>query len=212
MPDLRFEVESASPAVNAITPQLLFKVGITNSEPGAIHSIALRAQVQIEPARRRYSAAEQAHLKELFGEPERWSTSLHPLLWANVNVNVREFSGSTFIDVPVPCTFDFNVAITKYIYGLELGDLPTTLLFSGTVFYAGRNGLQIAQIPWDRDASYRLPIQVWKEMMDLYYPNTAWICVRRELFERLNEFRERSGLQTWEQALERLLSPTGVAS
>ena len=212
MPDLRFEVESASPAVNAVTPQLLFKVGITNTGPEAIHSIALRVQVQIEPVRRRYSATEQEHLNELFGEPERWSTSLHPLLWANVNVNAREFSGSTFIDVPVPCTFDFNVAITKYIYGLENGELPTSLMFSGTVFYAGRNGLQIGQIPWDREASFRLPVQVWKEMMDRYYPNTAWICVPRELFERLNEFRERSGLQTWEQALERLLSPTGVES
>ncbi len=212
MPDLHFQVESASPTVNAVTPQLLFKVGITNSEPGAIHSIALRVQVQIEPVRRRYSATEQDHLKELFGEPERWSTSLHPLLWTNANVNVREFTGSTFIDVPVPCTFDFNVAITKYIYGLENGDLPATLLFSGTVFYAGRVGLQVAQISWDREASYRLPIQVWKEMMDRYYPDTAWICVRRELFERLNEFRARYGLQTWEQALERLLSPAGVAS
>lgn len=212
MPDLRFEVESVLPAVNAVTPQLLFKVGVTNTEPGDIHSIALRVQVQVEPVRRRYSTSEQKRLKELFGEPERWSTSLHPLLWANVNVSVREFSGSTFIDVPVPCTFDFNVAITKYVYGLENGELPTTLLFSGTVFYAGRNGLQIAQIPWDRDASYRLPIQVWKEMMDLYYPQTAWICVPRELFDRLNEFRERLGLQTWEQALERLLSPTGVES
>jgi len=212
VPDLRFEIASASAAVNAVTPQLLFKVGITNSEAGAIHSIALRVQVQIEPVRRRYSAVEKEHLKELFGEPERWSVSLSPLLWANVNVNVREFSGSTFIDVPVPCTFDFNVAITKYIYGLENGDLPTSLMFSGTAFYAGRSGLQIAQIPWDREANFRLPIQVWKEMMDRYYPDTAWICLRRELFERLNEFRARAGLQTWEQALGRLLSPAGVES
>ncbi len=211
MPDLHFQVEDATPTPNSAVPQLSFKVRVTNSEPQAVHSIALRVQVQIEPTRRRYSAAEQEHLKELFGEPERWSKSLHPLLWTNANVNVPAFTGSTVIDVPVPCTFDFNVAMTKYIYGLENGELPTSLLFSGTIFYAGQMGLQIAQIPWDREASYRLPVRVWKDLMDLYYPGTAWIALRRDVFERLYEFRSRYGLATWEQALERMLGEAAGA-
>ena len=205
MPDLRFQVEDAIATLNATTPQISFKVRITNSQPDAVQSLALRVQVQIEPVRRRYTATEQRHLKELFGEPEQWSKSLHPLLWANANVNVPGFNGNTLIDVAVPCTFDFNVAVTKYIYGLENGELPTSLLFSGTVFYAGATGLQIAQIPWDREASYRLPVRLWKEMMDQYYPETAWLCVHREIFERLYEFKAQHGLLTWEQTLDRLL-------
>ena len=213
MPDLRFQVEDVLPMPNAAAPQLTFKVRIDNSEPEPVHSIALRVQVQIEPVRRRYTSAEQEQLKELFGEPAQWGKSLQPLLWANVNVNVAGFTGSSVIDVPVPCTFDFNVAVTKYIHGLENGELPTSLLFSGTVFYAGRIGLQIAQIPWDREASYRVPVKVWKEMMSLYYPDTAWLCVRREAFERLYEYKAQHGLQSWEQALERLLGVTaGVKS
>jgi hypothetical protein len=208
VPDLHFQVEDVSAMRNAVTPQLSFKVRITNSQPQPIHSIALRVQVQIEPVRRRYSAAEQQHLRELFGEPERWSDSLHPLLWTHANLNVQGFTGTTVIDVPVPCTFDFNVAVTKYIYGLENGEIPTSLLFSGTVFHAGRIGLEIAQIPWDREASYRLPVSAWKEMMDFYYPNTAWICLRREVFERLYDFKGRHGISTWEHALERLLGVT----
>jgi hypothetical protein len=208
MPDLTFQIETVEPTPGAATPQLSFKVRITNAIAEPIHSVALRVQVQIEPVRRRYTPAEHEHLKELFGEPERWSQTLRPLLWTNVNVSVPAFTGSTVVDVPVPCTFDFNVAVTKYIYGLENGDLPTILLFSGTVFHAGAVGLQIAQIPWDREASYRLPISVWKQMMDTYYPNTAWLCLRREVFEQLNEFRSRNGLPTWEQALERLLGCT----
>jgi uncharacterized protein DUF6084 len=211
VPELGFQVEDASATPNAATPQLSFKVRITNSTPEPIHSIALRVQVQIEPVRRRYTAREQRQLKELFGEPERWSDSLHPLLWTNANVNVQGFTGTTIIDVPVPCTFDFNVAVTKYIYGLENGEIPTSLLFSGTVFHAGRMGLQIAQIPWDRDAGYRLPVGVWREMMELYYPNTAWICLEREVFERLYEFKTRHGIPTWEQALGRLLGVTAGA-
>src|SRR5947209_13777975 len=119
VPDLHFQVEEAVATPNAATPQLSFKVLITNSKPDPVHSIALRVQIQIEPARRRYTASEQENLKELFGEPERWSKSLHSLLWMNTNVNVAGFTGSTVIEVPVPCTFDFNVAMTKYIYGLD---------------------------------------------------------------------------------------------
>ena len=173
-----------------------------------IHSIALRVQVQIEPARRRYTTEEQGRLKELFGEPERWSKSVHPLLWTNTTVNVPGFDASTVFSVPVPCTFDFNVAITKYIYGLDEGELPVTMLFSGTVFHAGRMGLQIAQIPWDRDANYRLPIKLWKEMMDQHYPNTAWLCLRRDVFEKLYSFRAQHGIPTWDQTIERMIAQT----
>jgi uncharacterized protein DUF6084 len=208
MPDLHFAVEGAEATPNTVTPQITFKLRINNAEIQPVHSIALRVQVQIEPVRRRYTAQEQQNLKELFGEPERWSTSLHPLLWANVNLNLSGFAGETLVDLLVPCTFDFNVAVTKYIYGLENGELPISFLFSGTVFYAGTVGLQVAQIPWDREAAYRLPVRVWKEMMDRYYPNSAWIALRRDVFERLYEFKSRHGLATWEQVLERMMGLT----
>jgi hypothetical protein len=205
VPDLGFQVESAEALRNAASPQIVFKVRVNNSGQEAIHSMALRVQVQIEPTRRRYSDTEHESLKELFGEPERWSKTLHSLLWTNANINAAGFTGNTIIEVPVPCTFDFNVAMTKYIYGLEDGDLPVTFLFSGTVFYARGAGLQIAQIPWDKEARYRLPVQVWKQMMDAYYPNTAWICLRRDVFEKLNQFRSRNGFSTWERTIEQML-------
>ncbi len=208
MPDLQFQIDSVEATPNAAVPQLTFKVRATDSEPQPIHSVALRVQIQIEPVRRRYTPAEQEHLHELFGEPERWSKSVHPLLWTNANVNVPAFLGSTVMDVPVPCTFDFNVAVTKYIYGLEAGEIPVTLLFSGTIFHNVHGSLQIAQIPWNREASFRLPLHVWKQMMDLYYPNTAWLCLQRDVFEKLYEFKARHGIPTWEQALERILERT----
>jgi hypothetical protein len=208
VPDLRFQIEGAEATPNAAAPIITFKVRVTDAEMQPIHSIALRVQVQIEPVRRRYSAQEQEHLYELFGEPERWSKSTTPLLWANLNVNVPAFDGSAVFDVAVPCTFDFNVAVTKYIHGLEAGEIPVSLFFSGTVFHAGRMGLQIAQIPWDRNAAFQLPIQLWKQMMELYYPNTAWLCLRRDVFERLYNFKSQHGIPTWEQALDRILPQT----
>ena len=101
--------------------------------------------------------------------------------------------------------------MTKYIYGLEGGELPISLLFSGTVFYAGAGvGLQVTQIPWDREASYRLPVNVWKEMMDRYYPNAAVLSLRREVFDRLSDFKMQSGIATWDQVLERMLELAGA--
>lgn len=211
MPDLRFEVEDVIETPNSATPQLSFKVRITNAEHQPIHSIALRVQVQIEPIRRRYSDEEKVRLKELFGALEQWSKSLQPLLWTNTNVNVPGFKSDTVIEVPIPCTFDFNVAMTKYIYGLEGGELPTTLLFSGTVFYTGvGTGLQVSQISWDREARYVLPVKVWKEMMEHYYANIAVLTLRHDVFDRLYEFKVQNAIAIWDQVVERMLDLAGA--
>ena len=41
--------------------------------------------------------------------------------------------------------------------------------------------------------------------MDHYYPNTAWLCLRRDVFDRLYRYKMQRGIPTWEQALECLL-------
>jgi len=110
------------------------------------------------------------------------------------------------VDLPVPCTFDFNVASTKYFHGLADGEVPLNFLFNGTVFYADGNGaLQVAPIPWDKETSFRLPVKAWKEMMDIYYPNSAWLCLRRDVFEQLYQYKVDNGIPTWEQVLEKIL-------
>jgi len=206
VPELSFQVEDVAPRANAATPQLTFKLRITNAVQGeAVQSMLLRCQVQIEPVRRRYTPQEQQRLVELFGEPERWSQTLRPLLWENLSVSVSGFTGSTVVDLFVPCSFDFNVAMTKYAYGLDEGELPTSLLFSGTAFYQGRGGLQIMQIPWSSEARYLVPARAWKQMMDAFYPNGAWIHLRRDVFDLLYDYKTRRGIPTWEQVIERIL-------
>jgi uncharacterized protein (DUF697 family) len=208
MPDLSFEVVSAEPIPFAVAPLLAFKLRVTNAVPGeSIHTVALRCQIQIEVARRGYSSREQVRLLELFGEPARWGNTLRNMLWNHASAVVPSFSGSTTVDLQVPCTFDFNVAATKYFDGLEGGEIPLCLMFSGTVFYAAGDGpLQVAPISWEKEASFRLPVKTWKEMMDLYYPNSAWLCLRRDVFERLYRYKMRRGIPTWEAALESVLA------
>jgi hypothetical protein len=215
MLDLSFLVEDAQPERFAAEPLLLFKLRITETGSAAtpIHAVALRCQVRIEPARRRYSAREQERLVELFGTPERWGQTLRPMLWTHVSTVVPSFTGTTSVDLPVPCSADFSLAATKYFEALEDGDLPLCFLFSGTIFHeAGDGSLQVAQIPWEKEATYRLPVATWRRLIDAYYPNSAWLLLRRDIFDELARYKSRQGLITSEQAVERLLAAAEEAA
>jgi hypothetical protein len=208
MPDLRLTIEGAEVAQYAAAPLLVFKLRIANNPAEeTIHTVALRAQIQIEATRRKYDAGEQARLWDLFGEPDRWGQTLRNMLWTHASIVVPRFTGSMLADIPVPCTFDFNVAATKYFHGLTGGDLPLCFQFSGTVFYQGKEeALQVAPISWDKEAKYRLPVKVWKDLMDMYYPNSAWLALQRDTFEKLYQYKVREGIPTWEEAIERALN------
>ena len=207
MPDLSFQIEKAEAQRFTVAPTLLFKLRITNAVANeVIHSVALRCQIQLEVTKRKYTAEDQDHLRDLFGQTERWGQTLKTMLWTHASVVAPAFTDSSVVDVPVPCTFDFNIAATKYFHGVGDGEVPLSFLFSGTVFYQdGAGALQVAPIPWDKEARFRLPVKSWHEMMDIYYPNTAWLCLRRDVFERLYEYKVTNGIPSWEQALERLL-------
>jgi hypothetical protein len=208
MPELQFQIEGAEAVAHAAAPLIALKLRIRNFPPiEEIHTVMLRCQVQIEPAKRRYLNQEQEKLKDLFGEPERWSRTVRPLLWMNTTVAVPGFAEDVLVDLQLPCTFDFNVAATKYFHGVDAGEIPLCVMFSGTVFYKGEGGaLQVAQVPWDREANYRLPVTVWKQMMEMYYPNCAWLCLQRDAFEQLRAYKTRQGIPTWEQAIKRALT------
>jgi hypothetical protein len=192
---------------NAASPLLAFKVRLTDTNPEqTIHTVALRTQIQLEVTRRKYTPEDQELLPDLFGEPSRWGQTLRSLLWTHANLVVPSFKGATVVDLPVPCTFDFNVAATKYFHGLAEGEIPICLQFSGTVFYAnGEGGLQVAPIPWDKEARFKFPISVWRDMMESYYPNSAWLCLHKDTFARMYEYKIRHGILTWEEVLERLI-------
>jgi hypothetical protein len=214
MPELFFEVISVRPEPFAIAPLLQFTLRVSQSSAARselvpIRALSLNCQLRIDPGRRSYTTAEQEKLLELFGTRPRWGETLRPMLWTHANVGVGPFTDTVLVELPVPCTYDFNVATTKLLYALEQGEIPLSLLFSGTMFHDSDDGaLQVAQVPWDREAAFRLPVAVWKEMMERYYPNSAWLCLRKDVFERLYEYKRERGLLTWEDALEHLLPGT----
>ena len=206
MPELDFEIEGVEVARYAATPLLKFKLRVSSAVEEDVANVALQCQIHIEAARRRYEPVEQHGLLELFGEPERFGQTVKTMLWTHASVSIPAFQGSCMVDLPVPCTFDLNVVATKYFYALETGEVPLSFQFSGSVFYRDENAaLQVGQISWSKEAGFKLPVKTWREMMDHYYPNSAWLCLNRDSFDRLREYKLRNGLQTWEEALEHAL-------
>ena len=206
MADLDFAVTGVDVVPYAASPQLAFHLRVNAGPETTVYTVALRCQIQIEPERRQYRLEEQANLRDLFGEPERWSRTVRALLWTHANAVVPRFTGGTTVDLVVPCTFDFNVGATKYFYGVRDGDVPLCFLFSGTVFYEDEGSLQVAPVSWDKESKFRLPVATWRTLMDAYYPNSAWLCLQRDAFDKLLDYKVRHGIPTWEQAIERVLA------
>lgn len=191
----------------AAVPTVAARLNVVNDTPQeSIQSISLNCQVQIQPRGRQYSAMEEARLLDLYGERERWGSTMKPLHWTTLVVKVPPFRGETAVDLPLPCSLDFDVAANKYFYGLDAGSVTIAVMFSGTVFYSREDGaVQIAQIPWDREAHFKLPVDTWKAAINLHYPESAWLRLSRETFERLYRYKVARGIPMWSDVMEQLL-------
>jgi len=195
------------PVQHGLTPLLHFKVEIRNS-PAAetIQALILQAQIQIQSPQRTYDAGEKERLLDIFGTPDRWGQTLRNRVWTQAHTTTGAFAGSTEAILSVPCTFDLNVLATKFFHALGGGDVPLLFLFSGSIFYAAEAGrLQMQRISWDKECVYRMPLSVWQELMHRLYPNSAWLTLRRDVFDRLCSYKRAGGLATWEETIERLL-------
>ena len=209
MSALSFEVASARPERHAAVPTLVFGLRIRESSGLTVHNVALRSQIRIEPQRRHYSEPEGERLLEQFGEPARWGDTLKPFLWTHVPLMVPGFEGHTEVDLPVPCTYDFEVAAAKYLHALDAGEIPLLFLFSGSVFWKGERGMQVSQVPWHEEAGYRLPVRVWRELMDAYFPGGGWLRLSRDALDGLMRCKARRALGTWDEVVETLLREAG---
>lgn len=210
MSELVFDCLDAQPDRYGVAPTLVFRLRISETSGTSVEAIALRCQIRIEPQRRRYSPAEEEQLNDLFGETSRWGDTLKPFQFANVAQMVSRFVDSTEVDLPIACTYDMEVASAKYFASLGDGEIPLLLLFSGQVFLRGEAGISIEQVPWHKEAAYRLPVAVWRELMDIYFPGSAWIRLGRESLDRLQRYKSSRVLTGWDEALDALFKEAGV--
>ncbi len=206
MAELAFDCVGARAERFAVSPSMSFMLRIAETSGQRVDAIALRCQIRIEPARRRYSKAEAQRLNDLFGETERWADTLRPLQVTTVSLMVPGFTGSRDVDLPVPLSYDLEIGSTRYFAGLEAGEIPLLLLFSGTVFGNVDGRLQVQQVPWSKEASYRLPVSIWREAIDVHFPDSAWIKMSVRTLDELARFKASQALPTWDATIEALLA------
>jgi Family of unknown function (DUF6084) len=205
MAELTFVCTAARAEPYTATPTLSLHLRVAEGTGARIHAIALRCQIRIEPHLRRYGQAEADRLHDLFGDTGRWADTVKPIQLTTVTAMVGPFNGLTDFDLPVPCTYDLEVASARYLQGLDDGTVPLLLLFSGTVFLATDEGLRVELIPWSSEAPFRLPVSVWREMVDRHFPGSAWLRCSRQTLDALAAFKASRALPTWDATLTALM-------
>ena len=209
MAELTFDCIGAHSDKYAVAPSMSLTLRIAETSGVKVDAIALRCQIRIEPTRRRYSDAEAERLNDLFGDTQRWAETLRPLQFTTVSVMVPGFAGSTEIDLPVMLSYDLEIGSVRYFAGLESGEIPLLLLFSGTVFSTADGRLQVQQVPWSKETTFRLPVSQWREAVDAHFPDTAWITMSLHTLDELGRFKSRHALPTWDATVLALLSRAG---
>ena len=209
MAELAFDCVGAHADKYAVAPSMSLTLRIAETSGQKVEAIALRCQIRIEPTRRRYSDAEAERLNDLFGDTQRWADTLKPLQFTNVSVMVPGFTGSTEVDLPVMLSYDLEIGSTRYFAGLDDGEIPLLLLFSGTVFSNVDGRLQAQQVPWSKEAAYRLPVSLWREAIEMHFPDSAWIRMSLHTLDELQRFKNREALPTWDATITALLTRAG---
>jgi len=205
-----FNVLGVSFVEDAAAPTLRFALEASEASGREVFTIALTAQINIDPARRGYDDATRARLVELFGEPARWAATTHSFLWAHTSTLVPSFTGTTTFSLPLACTYDLELAAVKYFYSLPDGHAPLSFHFSGSVLHRAEDGgIQVAAIPWSTTARWRMPVATWRQMIERHYPNSSWIRVHPDTAELLRGYKARAGMLSIDATVAALLEAAG---
>ncbi len=206
MAELVFDCIGVRADKYAVVPTVSFVLRVAETTGLRVDAIALRCQFRIEPAKRRYTALEAEQLNDLFGDTARWAETLKPMQLATVSTMVPGFTGSIETDLPVYFSYDLEIGTTRYFTGLEGGEIPLVLLFSGTVFSTVDGKRQIEQVPWSKEAHFRLPLSVWREAIEVHFPDSGWIKLSNSTLAELLAFKSMNALPTWDATIAALLA------
>lgn len=196
MSTLAFELLGAAAESNPAMPALRLRVRLRAAgEP--VDALALRVRVQIEPWRRRYTDAERELLADL--------SATTALQWGEAAVMLGRFENETEFEVPLLCTYDLQVAASKYFTALEGGAVPVRLFFNGTIFRGAPNGFTVEMLPWDLECAGEIPVATWQQAMDACFSGQGWIRIDRDAFDALRRYRASHNFPDWTATIQSLV-------
>jgi hypothetical protein len=202
--ELGFRIVGASPLEHAATP--IVCVHVIAESRAAVRAVVLRCLVVIDPGARAYDANEAAALERVLGPADRRATA--PLVWAQLPQNLPGFEGELGFDLHLPCSLDLRAGGAAYLDAIEDGNVPLTVLFSGTAFVADDAGaLSALPIPQTAEARFALPIAVCRDALSRHHGDATLVPVRREILARLRRFAAHRHERTpaLDDAIENLL-------
>lgn len=210
-PELIIGVEGVAPVARAALPTLQFRARVRTLGIGAVRSVALESHIRIATDPRNYCEQDRHRLADLLGGPVGVLRPPPGLLWARATTQIPPFTGETQVEIPVICSYDFEVVAGRFLHSLSGGVVPLDFRFSGAVFYDHDDRLQASRLPPETTATFPMPVRVWRDLMEHYFPGTAWLRLDREVFDALCGYRTANKLTSWSQTLRSLLRSAGVA-
>ena len=162
-----------------------------------IYTIALRCQINVDPARRRYDADPASDCPSCSESPSGGARRPRASCGRASTCSSRASKARPTSTSRCPAATTSRSRPPDISRGLSDGAVPLSFHLSGSVFYKTSSGeLRITQVPWDIDVRYELPLAVWTDMMEHHYPEEWLGALRRENPEWPFEVqgRARSGL------------------
>ena len=209
-PEPEFTVVGARPDEHAASPTVVFSLRVEEPSEREIYMIALSVRILVDPAGRGYDEEAREALSDLFGPAEQMAGSMQSMVWGQVAVLTPSFTGETTFDVPVPCTYDLEVATAKYFASLPDGVAPLDFHFNGTIYYSGEDDrLQIVHVPWSCTARYRMPIAVWRQAVAARFAQMGWIRLHEQTLARLRRRQAERGAPSFDALVAELLEEDG---
>ena len=98
-----------------------------------------------------------------------------------------------------------KLPVDGQIYGQPLY-VPGIIGGKNAVFVATETGYSVELVPWSAEASYRMPVAVWQDVVNDHFPGSAWLRCRRDTLDALFAYKTEHALPTWDATLSALLA------
>jgi hypothetical protein len=209
-PEFTIAIEGVAAMAQAVLPTLQFRARLRTTGRDRVRSLTLETHIRISTDHDSYCEQDQERLADLFGGPVGVPRHRPSLLWTRASTQVSEFVGEARVEIPVACSYDLEVVASRFLCSLTSGEVPLEFWFSGVLCYGVDGQLRAWRLP-ETEARFRMPVRVWQDLMEQYFPGAAWLRLDRDVLDALAGYRAERAASSWSETIRALLRAAMVA-